>query len=169
MPENNTINQKIKYIDISKIENITLLANNWDIIKIQTPNFYKIIILLIKNSWKTEFDANELSKTYDFVIENYESEIDKETFEKIKQWVNIFVQYWWKIEINYKKLDQVWRLLYWAWMIILVIVWMFLVFCWWIALDLLFPNATKNIFNPFFIIIIFILILIISRFFNNKK
>lgn len=73
MPENNTINQKISDIDISKIDSITLAANSWEKIKINTPNFNKIIVLLIKKAWKTEFAPNELKNTYNLVIENYQT------------------------------------------------------------------------------------------------
>jgi hypothetical protein len=87
--ENNLpiINQKISEIDISDIIDITLITNNYQNIKIKSPNFYKIVKLIVDNTKKTEFAENELSTVYEHIINNYQSQIDDETYTKIKELV----------------------------------------------------------------------------------
>jgi hypothetical protein len=78
-----------------------LIPNGHPNINITTKNFFKIVKLIVDNSRKTEFAPNELAKIYGQVLENYESEINPATFQKIKDALQIFVRNGGKVVIQW--------------------------------------------------------------------
>ncbi|MDD5770032.1 MAG: hypothetical protein PHE25_03625 [Candidatus Gracilibacteria bacterium] len=97
----NIINQKIEDIDVSDIETIKLIPNNSPSVQIKSENFYKIVKFIISNTKKEEFAENELANIYEYIINNYETALSSETYEKVKDILSNFVKKGGKVEMVY--------------------------------------------------------------------
>ena len=98
--ENNfIINKEIKNIDVSDIKSVKFNFNNWKSIRIRAENLIKISKLVVdKFDWKTNFSPNELSETFEFIKQNYKTELSKDNYKKILEIMKKFVEFWWKVE-----------------------------------------------------------------------
>lgn len=100
------INQKIENIDISDIESIKLVANDYKTIQIKSENFYRVVKMILENTNKTSFEPNELESIYQYILANYETSLWEETYKKIQEILSIFVKNWGKVEVIYKQTTQ---------------------------------------------------------------
>lgn len=97
------INEKIKKIDVSEYRWVKFYVNNWDNFEIRAENLIKIVKLITKDFQDLEFKKWELRDTYNFVINNYETELSKATFDKIVNVLWQFVEKWGRVEPIIKK------------------------------------------------------------------
>lgn len=117
-------NQKIENIDISDIESITLIIKGWWKIEIESDNFYKIVSFIIENTKKRKFIENELKYIYNYIIQNYETQLDKDDFDDIKEKLFTFVQNWWSVFIKYKLTLK--KFILWIW----ITFWLAIIYIW---------------------------------------
>ena len=92
------INQEIKNIDISKYKWVKFIFNNWKSISIRSKNLIKIAKLVTNNNKKTIFEKNELKITYDYVVNNYKTELSKANYKKILEIMEKFVEFWGEVK-----------------------------------------------------------------------
>jgi len=92
------INNEIKDIDVSNIKSVQLIFSDKKI-NIRAINLIKISKKIINNSWKNKFEKWELESTYNFIKENYKSELSKDNYNKILELVKTFVKEWWEIKL----------------------------------------------------------------------
>lgn len=95
------INTKIRDMDISNISKVFLIPNFHNIIHLNTKNFYKIVKSIVDETHKNEFSPNELRKIYEYVLQNYETSLSADDFTQIKNALDIFVEFGWRVEISY--------------------------------------------------------------------
>lgn len=94
------INEEIKNIDVSDLKSVQFIFNNNKKISIRAVNLMKIVKLLIRSfDWQTEFKKNELKDIYDYVKDNYKSNISKSNYDKITTILEEFVKQGWKINL----------------------------------------------------------------------
>ncbi len=93
----NNFNKRILKTDISGIEKVKIEINDDQVFKTSKENVMKIIYFVTDKFWKTEFEKWELEDVYDYIVQNYKSELDKETYERIRGVFKSFVKKWWKI------------------------------------------------------------------------
>lgn len=97
------INTRINDIDVSNIESVKFYPN-WDkAFSSKAKNLKKIVVLILNGKDSYDFSPNELIETYDFIIENYKSDLTKRDFDMINGAIHDFVTMWGKVEI--KKTD----------------------------------------------------------------
>lgn len=101
-PVSDIINQKIKDIDVSNIESITLKFLNNKEIHIKSKNLFKIAILVINKKQKNDFKPQELLEIYEYVIKNYKTELSKQDYNKLTSVIKEFAQIWGSFELKYK-------------------------------------------------------------------
>ncbi len=97
--------KKIVNMDLDKIDlwdktSISFIFNNWKKITIKAKNLIKIGIIVIEKSWKNTFEKWELMTTYDYIKNNYESELSERDYNKIITIIEEFIEIWWSIEIK---------------------------------------------------------------------
>ena len=93
-----TINQEIKDIDVSKYKWVKFIFNNWKSISIRSENLIKIAKLVTENNKKTSFKKNELKTTYDYIVNNYKTELSKANYKKILEIMEKFVEFWGEVK-----------------------------------------------------------------------
>lgn len=97
------INEKIKDLDVSDIRWIKFFTNwqkNW--IEIRAENLVRISKIISSDFSIKKFKKWELRETYEYVKNNYKSELSKATYDKILSILDDFVNKWWDIEVIYK-------------------------------------------------------------------
>ena len=93
------INQKIENIDIWNIKSVEFIFA-WRNIKIRAINLIKIVKLIIDNfDWKTSFKPLELQKVYDYIKDNYKSDLSKDNYDKIIEILDWFVMNGWDVNL----------------------------------------------------------------------
>jgi hypothetical protein len=71
----------------------------WRNIKIRAVNLIKIVKLIIDNfDWKTSFKPLELKKVYEYVKDNYKSDLSKDNYDKIIEILDWFVMNGWDVK-----------------------------------------------------------------------
>lgn len=93
------INIKIKNIDVSEIERIKFILNNWDFFQIKSKNLFKIVKLVLIHHNKTQFNPNELNDIYEYTINNYQTDLNEADYKKLTSLIKQFVSIGGKIEI----------------------------------------------------------------------
>ncbi|EKE27332.1 MAG: hypothetical protein ACD_3C00223G0009 [uncultured bacterium (gcode 4)] len=96
----NSINETIRDIDIGDVTSVTFELLNWKRYMIRSKNLIKISKLIEKNFWKSEFSPWELQKYYDFIINNYKSELSEAEYKKIIWAMKEFVDIWWAVKFS---------------------------------------------------------------------
>ena len=92
------INQKIKNIDVSKYKAVKFKFNNWKSLSIRAENLVKITKLVTDMNNKTSFKAKELNNIYDYIVNNYKTELSPSNYKKILEIMEKFVEFWGSIE-----------------------------------------------------------------------
>jgi hypothetical protein len=92
------INNDIKNIDVSEIKHVTFLFKNKEKISIKAINLIKIVKSTIDQlDWQTVFEKEELRNIYEFIKNNYKSELSKTNYDKIINILERFIKEWWEI------------------------------------------------------------------------
>ena len=95
------INKNIKKIKVWDTKSVQFIFNNNEKISIRATNLIKIVKLVIKElDWKTIYKKDELSSIYEYVKDNYKSEISKDNYNKIIKILERFVKEWWEIKLK---------------------------------------------------------------------
>ena len=92
------INDEIKNIDVSNIKTVKFSFSNWKNISIRAVNLIKISKLIVRElDWKTKFEKWDLSDIYEYVKNNYKSELSKDNYDKIIVIIEKFVLLGWEV------------------------------------------------------------------------
>ncbi|MDD2871931.1 MAG: DUF2339 domain-containing protein [Candidatus Gracilibacteria bacterium] len=104
-PQNITkiINKKIEKIDVSDIRGIKFYINGGDTVEIRAENLIKIVKLITNDFTDTKFEKGELVDTYNYVLENFKSDLSKATYDKILLVLNQFIEQGGEVDAIYKK------------------------------------------------------------------
>ena len=97
------VNQHIEDIDISYIEAVKFYPNQWKSFTSKAKNLKKIVKMILEEKPSGTFDPSELYDTYNYIVNNYKSELSKRDFDMINSAIQDFVKKWWKVEV--KKAD----------------------------------------------------------------
>lgn len=97
------INEKIKNLDVSNLRGVKFYIYEWDNVEIRAENLMKIVKMITNDFQDIVFEKWELTDTYEFVINNYKSELSKATYDKIVKVLKQFSENWWKVEAIFKK------------------------------------------------------------------
>ncbi|MDD5770205.1 MAG: DUF2339 domain-containing protein [Candidatus Gracilibacteria bacterium] len=97
------INEKIKDVDVSNIENIKFCLNNKENFIIKSENLFKIAKIIVNKKQKTNFENGELIEIYNYIIKNYKSDLNKDDYNKLTSKIKDFIDIGGFIEINTKK------------------------------------------------------------------
>lgn len=100
IPKYNIINSQIQDIDISNIDSIKFYPNWEKVFSSKAKNVKKIVKLILKNNNTATFEPGELLEKYNYIIENYESELTKRDFNILKGVIKNFIDTWGKVEIK---------------------------------------------------------------------
>ena len=101
--ENNIIplvNKHIEEIDISDIDSVKFYPNKWKNFSSKAKNLKKIVRMILEEKPCGTFAPNELLDTYNYIVNNYKSELSKRDFDMINWAIQDFVQQGWKVEIK---------------------------------------------------------------------
>lgn len=91
------VNQKIKDIDIKDIISVRFEIWDWNKITIKSKNLIRISLLVTNHFQKMDFTSGELESIYDFVKNNYKSDLSKTDYDKIISITDAFVKFWGKV------------------------------------------------------------------------
>jgi len=97
--KNYKINQSIKDINVDDIQSVKLSFSSWKVTRIRSLNLLKIVKMALDNFWKNDFEKWELKDIYDFVQDNYKSELNKRDYDKILSIFSDFVKEWGSVEL----------------------------------------------------------------------
>jgi hypothetical protein len=97
------VNKHIEDIDITDIDSVKFYPNKWKSFTSKAKNLKKIVRLVLEEKPCGSFQANELLDTYNYIKDNYKSELSKRDFDMINWAIHDFVTTWGKVEI--KKTD----------------------------------------------------------------
>lgn len=94
------LNQKIEKINIDGISSIKFQVN-WDTaFTTKAKNLLRIVKFVTENTQKYDFEAGELLDTYNYIVKNYHSQLNKRDIETIQNAIKNFVDKGWKVEIK---------------------------------------------------------------------
>lgn len=94
------ITNKIKDIDISDY-NIAIFKIDWKAaFKTSSKNLLQIIIYVTKTTWLNKFEAWELDDFYDYIKNNYISNLNSRDYNTVANTFKIFVDKWGEIELK---------------------------------------------------------------------
>lgn len=94
------VNKHIGAIDVDDINSIKFYPN-WDKTFIsKAKNLKKIVRMILEEKPCGTFAPNELLDTYNYIIDNYKTELSKRDFDLINWAIQNFVKKWWKVEIK---------------------------------------------------------------------
>ncbi len=94
-PESKTstiINEKISEVDIGDITLVTFTMNSGKSIKIKSKNLIKIAKLVEKKMGKNAFEKEELKNVYNYILDNYRSELNATDYKKVTDIMKEFVE-----------------------------------------------------------------------------
>jgi hypothetical protein len=94
------INNDLDKIDLWDKKSINFIYSDGRKVKIRAKNLVKMWMIVVKQAWKNTFEKWELKETYDYIKNNYKSELTKKDYDKIIEIIESFIQTWWKIEIE---------------------------------------------------------------------
>jgi len=97
------INRQINEIKVWNTSSVQLIFKN-EKINLRAINLIKIVKLVINSyNWQTRFKAGELKDIYDYIIENYKSDLSRDNYKKIIMILEKFIEEWWEIKLIEKK------------------------------------------------------------------
>jgi hypothetical protein len=96
------INKKIKDIDVSDIKSVQFIFLN-QTINVRAINLIKIVKIVINTTWKTIFEKWELKGIYDYIKENYKTDLSKDNYNKILNLIETFVKEWGEVKLIKKE------------------------------------------------------------------
>ena len=94
------VNKHIEDIDISDIESVKFYPNEWKNFNSKAKNLKKIVRMILEEKPCGTFAPNELLDTYNYIVNNYKSELSKRDFDIINWAIQDFVKQGWKVEIK---------------------------------------------------------------------
>lgn len=98
----NSLNQKIKEIKSEDIKSIQFIFSEKKV-SIRATNLIKITLYIInKYWWKTVYEKDELKQDFDYIKQNFKSDLPKNSYDKIVDIMNSFVKTWWEVKLNKK-------------------------------------------------------------------
>ncbi len=93
------INRQIKDIEIWNTKSVQLIFKNKKI-NLRAVNLIKIVKLVINTyNDKTIFAAGELNDVYNYIKDNYKSDLSRDNYNKIITILERFIKEWWEIKL----------------------------------------------------------------------
>ena len=89
-------------IDISGVEKVRFKPIDWKTFETKSKNLLRIVVSIMKDDTNKSFKASQLEKDYNFVIENYQSDLSKADYNRVKSVIHDFVKSWGDVEIKKK-------------------------------------------------------------------
>lgn len=93
------VNKKIENLNVWDKKAVIFLFHDGKKIKIVSINLLKISMKIVEQFWKNIFEKWELRKTYNFIKDNYKSDLNNSDYEQIINIIERFVNEWWEIQI----------------------------------------------------------------------
>jgi len=91
------INKKIDNIDLKWITKVNFNISEWKDFTTSSVKIIKIMSFVTEKYWKKRFKWEELNNMYNYILENYKSELDKKTYSMITKKLKNFVNNWGEI------------------------------------------------------------------------
>lgn len=96
--EDLSLNDIISKVELWKTKEVIFKTNEDKDFSTKLENIIKIVLFITDKYWKTEFKPAELQSTYDYIIKNYKSELDKKSYDLLVWYMKNFVEKWGEIE-----------------------------------------------------------------------
>lgn len=94
------VNIDLDKIDLWDKKSITFIFNDWKKVKIRAKDLIKMWIIVTKRAWKNNFVKWELKTIFDYIKNNYKSELSKKDYDKIIEIIESFIEVWGSVEIE---------------------------------------------------------------------
>jgi len=95
--EENTLTSEIKNIDLKWITSASFKID-WKIaFSTKSKNILQVVVYVIQKTKLTQFNPMELNEFYDFITENYKSELNSRDYNTVTNTFKKFVESWWEV------------------------------------------------------------------------
>lgn len=95
-----SIHIQLDAIDVSDIQSVTFQPNGAKPFSTKSQNLMKIVKMVMKDTKQQEFAPNELISAYKMITANYQSNLTKTEYNRVKWVIYDFVVSWWTVTIK---------------------------------------------------------------------